>query len=325
MSGPGAAPLTRLGFGAASIGNLYRAISDDVARGAIDMAWDAGVRYFDTAPHYGLGLSERRLGLALANRPRDDFVISTKVGRLLQPSHEGGSDLAIGGYAVPADSSRVWDFSADGVKRSLESSLQRLGMDRVDIVYIHDPDNHVEAAEREAYPALADLRAQGVIRQIGIGMNQWEVPARFVRATDIDLVMLAGRYTLLEQPALAELLPLCAERGVWVVAAAVFNTGLLSRPEVSDGARYNFTQAPATLINRARRMAEACSRHGIPLPQAAIQFPFGHPAVCTVVVGARTAEQMAQCAAWLDKPVPARLWDALRAQGFLSAEVPVPR
>lgn len=322
---PGEPLWTRLAFGAATIGNIFRAVSDEVAGCAVDAAWDAGIRYFDTAPHYGLGLSERRLGAALARRPRSELTISTKVGRLLVPSRASGSDLSVGGYAVPAEYRRQWDFSADGVKRSLESSLNRLGMDRVDIVYLHDPDDHWVEAINEAYPALADLRAQGVIGRIGVGMNQWEMPARFVREADIDLIMLAGRYTLLEQPALDELLPLCAERGVRVIAVGVFNSGLMSKPEVADDSNYDYAAAPAKLIARARRLATVCLRHGVVLPHAAIQFPFGHPAVATVAVGLRTAEQVRQCAAWMKQPLPAGLWDDLRAEGLLGAQVPVPQ
>ncbi|WP_432009968.1 aldo/keto reductase [Streptomyces cucumeris] len=313
-----------LGFGAATIGNLYRAVSDDTARAAVDAAWDEGIRHFDTAPHYGLGLSERRLGAALADRPRDAFTLSTKVGRWLEPSGRGGSDLETGGYDVPADLRRVWDFSADGVKRSLEASLRRLGLDRVDTVYLHDPDDHWTEALTTAYPALAELRAQGVVGRIGVGMNQWEMPAAFVRETDLDEVMLAGRYTLLEQTALEGLLELCADRGVSVVAAAVFNTGLLSRPEVADDARYNFTRAPGDRIARAREIAAVCARHGVVLPRAAIQFPLGHPAVSSVVVGCRTAGHVHDAVSWMDAPVPAELWADLRAEGLLGPEVPVP-
>ena len=316
--------LSKLAFGAASIGNLYREVSDEVASLAVDAAWDAGIRYFDTAPHYGLGLSERRLGAALGHRPRNEFIISTKVGRLLKPSREGGTDLTAGGYAVPADFRRQWDFSADGVKRSLESSLERLGLDRVDIVYLHDPDDHWDAAIGEAYPVLEDLRAQGMVKKIGVGMNQWQMPARFVRETDIDLVMLAGRYTLLEQPALDELLPACIERGVLLVAVGVFNSGLIARTEVPNDARYNYAAAPPDVIARARRLAAVCRRHGVELPHAAIRFPFGHPAVAAVAVGIRTAEQVNQCAAWLRQPLPVQLWDDLRAEGLLNADVPVP-
>jgi D-threo-aldose 1-dehydrogenase len=314
-----------VGFGAATIGNLYRAVSDDTARTTVEAAWAAGVRYFDTAPHYGLGLSERRLGAALADLPRSQYLISTKVGRWLEPTTGGGSDLAIGGYDVAATHRRVWDFSADGVKRSLEASLERLGLDRVDIVYLHDPDDHWREALDDAYPALAALREEGVVDRIGVGMNQWEIPARFVRETDIDLIMLASRYTLLEQPALHELLPLCARRGVSVVAAAVFNTGILSRPEVGDDARYNFTRATAEKIATARQLAQVCARHGVSLPQAAIQFPLAHPVVSAVVVGARTATQMTDAATWMTTPLPTDLWDDLRAERLLPPDTPVPQ
>ncbi|HEX6347049.1 aldo/keto reductase [Umezawaea sp.] len=315
--------LSRLGFGAAPIGNLYREVSDDQAHAAVDAAWDSGVRYFDTAPHYGLGLSERRLGEALAGRPRSEYVVSTKVGRLLEPFDGGGDDLAEG-FAVPATSRRVWDFSADGVRRSLESSLERLGTDHVDVVYLHDPDDHWEQASREGVPALVELREQGVVGAIGVGMNQWRMPARFIRETDVDVVMLAGRYTLLEQTALPEFLPLCLERGVPVVAAGVFNSGLLSRPSVPDGAKYDYADAPAEVLDRARRIAAVCDGHGVALPRVAIRFALGHPAVASVVIGARTAEQMRSNAASFAAPIPAELWTSLRDEGLLGAEVPVP-
>ncbi len=315
--------LTGLGFGAAPIGNLYRAVSDEEARAAVDAAWDSGVRYFDTAPHYGLGLSERRLGAGLAGRPRSEYVVSTKVGRVLEPFDGGGDDLA-NGFDVPATRRRVWDFSADGVRRSLESSLERLGTDRVDVVYLHDPDDHWEQASREGIPALVELREQGVVGAVGVGMNQWEVPARFVRETDVDVVMLAGRYTLLEQTALPEFLPLCLERGVSVVAAGVFNSGLLSQPVVPDDAKYDYADAPAEVVDRARRIAAVCSEHGVTLPQVAIRFATGHPAVVGVVIGSRTAEQMRSNAADFAAPVPDALWISLRDKGLLGTEVPVP-
>jgi D-threo-aldose 1-dehydrogenase len=316
--------VTRLGFGGAPIGNLYSEVSDVEARGAVDAAWDAGIRYFDTAPHYGLGLSERRLGAALADRPRDEYVLSTKVGRLLAPADGVGDDIEAGGFAVPATHRRVWDFTADGIKRSLESSLDRLGVDRVEIVYLHDPDDHWEQAASEGFPALAELRAQGVVGAIGVGMNQWEMPARFVRETDVDVVMLAGRYTLLEQHALPEFLPLCQERGVSVVAAGAFNSGLLARPEVPQDAKYDYAAAPPELVNRASRIAEVCERYGVTLPQVAIQFPLGHPAVSCVVIGSRTADQMRANAEHFEVAVPPSLWEELRAEGLLGEEVPAP-
>jgi D-threo-aldose 1-dehydrogenase len=306
-------PLSRLGFGGGPIGNLYAEVSDSDAFGALEAAWEAGVRYFDTAPHYGLGLSERRLGSFLASRPRDSFVVSTKVGRVLEPWSGGGDDLA-NGFAVPATARRRWDFSADGVRRSLESSLDRLGLDRVDVVYLHDPDAHWEEAVSAALPALAGLRSEGVVGAIGVGMNQWEMPARFVREADLDVVLPAGRYTVLEQTGVP-LLESCLERGVAVVAAGVFNSGLLARPEV--GATYDYRAAPAFLVERARRIAAVCSRHGVTLPQAAVQFPFRHPAVVSVLLGVRTADEMRANAAAFAAPVPDALWDDLRAEELL--------
>ncbi len=306
-------PLSRLGFGGGPIGNLYAEVSDVDAFGALEAAWGAGVRYFDTAPHYGLGLSERRIGEFLAGRPRDEFVVSTKVGRVLEPGFGDGDDRA-NGFAVPATAWRRWDFSADGVRRSLESSLDRLGLDRVDVVYAHDPDAHWEQAVSEAVPALLALRSEGVIGAVGVGMNQWEMPARFVRETDLDVVLLAGRYTVLEQAG-APLLDLCAARGVSVVAAGVFNSGLLARPDV--GHTYDYRAAPVSLVERARRIAAVCARHGVTLPQAAVWFPFRHPAVVSVLLGVRTAAEMRANAASFEAPVPDALWDDLRAEGLL--------
>lgn len=315
--------ISGLGLGGSALGNLYRAVSEVDARATVEAAWLAGVRYFDTAPHYGLGLSERRLGAALADRPRSEFVVSTKVGRLLEPCDAGGDDLA-DGFAVPATHRRVWDFSADGVRRSLEASLTRLGLDRVDVVYLHDPDDHCEQALREALPALAELKAQGVVRGIGVGVNRWQVAERFVLEHPLDHVMLAGRYTLLEHATTAGFLSRCSVRGVSVVAAGVFNSGLLARDEVPADATHDYTTAPLALLDRARRIAAVCRRHGIPLPQAALHFPFGHPAVHAVVVGARTAAEVTENVALATGQVPAALWSDLLAENLLSANVPVP-
>ncbi|MEV6716789.1 aldo/keto reductase [Lentzea sp. NPDC051208] len=311
------------GLGGSALGNLYRAVSEVDARATVDAAWQAGVRYFDTAPHYGLGLSERRLGAALADRPRSEFVISTKVGRLLQPCDNGGDDLA-NGFAVPATHRRVWDFSADGVRLSLEASLSRLGLDRIDLVYVHDPNDHGEQVLREALPALAELKAQGVIRWIGVGVNRWEVAERFVLGHPLDYVMLAGRYTLLEHATTADFLSRCSERGVSVVAAGVFNSGLLARSEVPADATHDYTTAPAALVERARRIAEICRRHGVPLPRAALHFPFGHPAVRAIAVGARSAAEVTENVAMATGEVSAGLWSDLRAEDLLSSNVPVP-
>ncbi|WP_188191510.1 aldo/keto reductase [Nonomuraea sp. SYSU D8015] len=306
--------LPRHGFGGAPIGNLFQEVSEEQARATVDAAWESGVRLFDTAPHYGLGLSERRLGAALAGR--SGYVLSTKVGRLLVPSPSpSGRDQE--GFDVPAQLERVWDFSRDGVRRSLEESMTRLGLPAVHIALIHDPDDHVEQALGEAYPALAELRAEGVVQAIGVGMNQWQVPLRFVEETDIDVVMLAGRYTLLDQSGLP-LLEACAERGVKVLAAGVFNSGILATPKPSG--TYNYQPAPAPLVERATRIAEVCERHGVSLPQAAMAFPLRHPAIATIVLGARTPEEVTTNAALWSQPVPEVLWEDLESGGLLSKE-----
>lgn len=315
--------LTELSLGCAQLGNLYRAISDEQATATVNAAWDAGIRYFDTAPHYGLGLSERRLGAALGARPRAEFVVSTKVGRRLEPV-VAGRRTDEQGFDVPATHRRVWDFSRDGVFRALAESLVRLRLDRVDIVYLHDPDEHYHEVLATAYPALEELRAQGVVRAIGAGMNQSTMLADFVRNTDMDLLMLAGRYTLLEQPALDDLLPLCERRGVGVVAAGVFNSGLLANPTPRSDAKYNYADAPPSLVQRARQIGEVCARHGSSLPQAALAFPLAHPAVLSVCVGARSASQIERNTALSDAPPPSELWSELKAEGLLREDAPTP-
>ncbi|MCQ4079847.1 aldo/keto reductase [Streptomyces sp. RB6PN25] len=318
----GGVELTGVSFGGAAIGNLFTPVGDEEAAGAVDAAWRAGVRYFDTAPHYGLGLSERRLGAALRSRPRDEYIVSTKVGRLLEPADTAGGDDMAHGFAVPATHRRVWDFTADGIRRSVEASLTRLGLDRVDLLYLHDPDDHVRQALDEAYPALERMRDEGVVGAIGIGMNQAAVPARFLRETDIDVVLLAGRYTLLDQSALAELLPEAEHRGKKVVIGGVFNSGLLADPR--PGATYDYTAAPNALLERALRIRDIAQRHGVPLRAAALRFPFGHPAVASVLVGMRTAAEADDAASMLSRPVPSALWRALRAAGLLPDDVPTP-
>jgi len=327
--GHSAVHVTDLSFGAAGIGNLRSPINDAAAYAAVDAAWNAGIRYFDTAPHYGLGLSERRLGEAMRRRPRAEYAISTKVGRILEPVEPFGADLAHGladdlaeGFAVPATHRRRWDFSADGIERSLTESLRRLDLDRIDIVYLHDPDDHGEQAFREAYPALERLRSQGVVGAIGAGMNQAGMLARFVRDTDIDVVLLAGRYTLLDQSGLDELLPEAVERGVSVVIGGVFNSGLLADPK--PGAAYDYAAAPEDLVNRAVRMHVVCQMHGVSLRAAALRFPFAHPAVASVLVGARSAEEVRDAVAKARQDVPFGVWRGLRDAGLLPQHVPVP-
>ncbi|MCO1594459.1 aldo/keto reductase [Micromonospora sp. RHAY321] len=307
--------VTALGFGAAGIGNLYQSVDDDTARRAIDAAWQAGIRYFDTAPHYGLGLSERRLGAALADRPRDEFTVSTKVGRLLVPAPGTAHLTDEAGFDVPADHTRRWDFSADGVRRSLESSLDRLGLDRVDVVLLHDPDEHWRPAVEEAYPALHELRDEGVVGAIGVGMNQWRMLERFVTETDVDTVLLAGRYTLLDQSAAPSLLPRCRERGVSVLAAGVFNSGVLATDD--PGRMYDYRPIPEALYGRATRIAEVCRSHGVTLPQAALAFPARHPAVASLVVGAQTAAQVTRNVDLAAARVPDALWPDLAGAGLV--------
>lgn len=311
------------GFGSAPIGGLGTPVSDQDAEGAIEAAWSAGVRFFDTAPHYGLGLSERRLGNALATYPRDDFILSTKIGRILVPNATADA-VDDEGFAVPATLRRVRDYSRDGVLRSLEASLERLHMDRVDILLVHDPDEFYREALEGAFPALHDLRAQGVIRAFGAGMNQSEMLADFVRNTDLDVILLAGRYTLYEQGALNELLPLCVERGVSVIAGGVFNSGLLATNYPSRSATYNYAPAPPEALQRATQIGSVCQRHGVSLPAAAVQFVLAHPAVKTACLGARTAAEVERNATLFNVKIPTQLWAELKAEHLLRSDAPVP-
>src|SRR3954462_14542432 len=302
--------VSELCFGGAPIGNLFSEVTEDDARSAVDAAWDAGVRIFDTAPHYGLGLSERRLGRALASRPREEYLLSTQVGPLLVPDPAGAGRRDLD-FDVPADSHRVWDFSRDGVLRSLEGSLERLGVDRVDIVLVHDPDEPEDIARREAVPALIELREQGVIRAVGLGMNQAEMLTRFVRDTDIDVVLVAGRWTLLDQRAGKELLPLAHERGVGVIAGAPFNSGVLATSAPPDNATFGYAPASADVLARARRLASVASQADVPLPGAALPFPLLHPGVPTLAAGFRSAREGREAGDNLAVPVPAALWAEL--------------
>ncbi|HEX4442756.1 MAG TPA: aldo/keto reductase [Galbitalea sp.] len=309
--------LTELGLGAAQFGNLYRETTDEQAAGAVAAAWDAGIRYFDTAPHYGLGLSERRLGSLLRQYPRHEYVVSSKVGRLLVDSPELADRLDDQGFVVPAANRRQWDFSRDGILRSFEESLSRTGLDSIDILYLHDPDDHMEQALGEGIQTLIELRDQGVVGAVGAGMNQSAALATLVRETDLDLVMLASRYTLLEQGADDDLLPVALERGVGVVIAGVYNTGLLSSARPSTGAKYDYLDAPAELVARAIEIADVCERHGVTLPDVALAFPLLHPAVVSVVVGVRDAAQMTSNVERYSQSIPAALWLELRADSLL--------
>lgn len=307
--------LTTLGFGGAPLGNLFRAISDDVAEGAISAAWDAGVRYFDTAPHYGLGLSERRLGVALSGRRREDYAISTKVGRrLVANPFPTGSDLSSGGFVVPDDMLRVRDYSRGGIRCSLEGSIERLRVDFVDIAFVHDPDDFLDETISQAIPALVELRDAGAIRAVGVGMNSWEPLMRIVIETDVDVVMLAGRWTLLDRSG-APLLAECLRRGIAVIAAAPFNSGLLAHSWPPDGASFNYAEAPLSVLNRARILARICESHGISLPHAAVLFALRHPAVVGVVAGVRSAVEARNAASWAASPIPDDVWEDLSQEG----------
>ena len=301
--------LGRLGQGAANVGNLYRAMSDEDAWALLETAWDSGIRYFDTAPHYGLGLSERRLGAFLATKPRAEYLVSTKVGRLLRPSPETADRLDDPNqFAVPASLKRVWDFSAGGIRAGLEESLERLGLSQVDVIYLHDPDEHDLAADLETgVPAVAALRDEGLVQAVGIGSKSVEALIAAVGTGALDLAMVAGRYTLLEQA--DEVVAACRDAGVGIVAAAVFNSGVLSTPRPGD--RYEYGAVPPELLERAERIADVCERHGVALPQAALQFPLREPAVRSVVVGAATPEQVRENARRMEVEIPEALWDEL--------------
>ncbi len=301
----------RLVFGGAPIGGLYAPVSDEAAAETLGAAWDAGIRAYDTAPHYGTGASERRIGDFLAGRPRQDFLVSTKIGRLLVPTTDD-VEGAEGFYGVEGPPlTRIRDYTRDGVLRSLDESLRRLRLDRVDIVLIHDPDDFMAQAADEAYPVLADLRAQGVVTAIGAGMNFPAPLAWLIERCDLDCVLVAGRYTLLDDSAAQSLFPLCLQRGVAVLAGGVFNSGILADP--ADDARYNYAPAPPDILSRARRARDVCAAYGVPLPAAALQHTLRHPAVTAALVGARTPEEIRADAACLSTDIPDALWPALSA------------
>jgi D-threo-aldose 1-dehydrogenase len=311
--------VTRFGLGTAPLAGLYEAVPEEQALAVISRAWDAGVRHFDSAPLYGFGLAEIRLGKALRDKPRGDFVLATKVGRLLRADAppEAGQNFRGTPPVNP-----VFDFTYDGVMRSVGESLERLQLERIDILHIHDPDNHYDDAIHGAYKALDRLRSEGVIQAVGAGMNQAEMLARFAREGDFDCFLLAGRYTLLDQVALDELLPICMERGIAIIAAGVYNSGILADPKT--GARYNYTAAPEPLLERARQIRAVCERHGVPLKAAALQFPVGHPSVSCVVVGCRSVDQLDESIRMFETDIPPALWQELKAKGLLREDAPTP-
>ncbi len=301
--------IARLGLGTAPLGNLFSAVSDAEAAATIRAAWERGVRYFDTAPQYGHGLAEIRLGRTLAAYPRDEFRLVSKVGRVLDAPLAGSARPSSAFVDLPA-CDPVFDYSRDGVMRSLEDSLARLGVDRLDVVHVHDPDAHETQALATAFPTLIELRDQGVIGQVGSGMNQVAMLERFVEQVDLDCILLAGRYTLLDRTG-EQLLARCMERGVEVIAGGVFNSGLLANPSV--GATFDYATAPAELVVQAQRLQETCHQFGVSLPAAALQFVSQHPAITMTLVGARTVPEIEADVAYMEMEIDPALWSALEA------------
>ena len=322
--------VTPFAFGTAPIGNIFREIDEGTATAMIERSWDAGVRFFDTAPMYGHGLAELRTGHALRWKRRDDFVLSTKVGRLLRPARRETIDFAPWTNAAPF--TMEFDYSYDGTMRSFEDSLQRLALERIDICFIHDIDVFTRGSEqpevfRQAmdgcYRALAQLRDEGVVKAIGVGVNEWEVCYEALKQRDLDCFLLAGRYTLLEQEALDAFLPLCEERGAAVVVGGGFNSGILATGAKS-GAKHNYAPASAEIMDKVARIEAVCAEHGIALAAAALQFVVAHPAVAAFCAGTRTVDQLQQNLDWFSQPIPTAFWTDLKAKGLLRADAPVP-
>jgi D-threo-aldose 1-dehydrogenase len=316
--------VTRLGLGGASMGNMYRPVNDEEAQEAISAAYVNGIRYFDTAPMYGYGKSERLYGEVLKDRPRDSFVLSTKAGRLIvegdpKPGTEKTPFVDLPGLHP------IFDYSRDGVLRSLDESLKRLQLDRVDIVFIHDPDveNCYRQALKESYPALDDLRSQGVIRAVGVGMNQAEMLTQFARDAQFDCFLLAGRYTLLDQVALKELFPLCLKKDISIVIGGAYNSGILATG-ARNGAYYDYAPAPPEILDRTRRLEKVCDEYRVPLKAAALQFPFGHPVVVSNVPGTRSKGRFEENMSLMSFPIPGDFWTQLRRRGLIAEEAPLP-
>jgi D-threo-aldose 1-dehydrogenase len=339
--------VAQLGYGMAPLGGLYEAVSDEQAAMTLEHAWNLGIRYYDAAPLYGYGLAEQRLGRLLQQHPSDEWVMSTKVGRLLYPLEEVennpdldrdwqalGSVTGIGGdiselqidwyYRGVPDYRPVYDYSYDGIMRSYESSLERTGLEKLDILWIHDPDNHWEQAIGGAYPALAELRSQGLVKAIGAGMNQAEMLARFAREGDFDAFMLAGRYTLLDQRALDDFLPLCVEKGIGIVIAGVMNSGLLANPTPESHFDYGPASEAQEWLDKALRIKAVCERHDVNLRAAALQFVYAHPAVATVVAGVRKISHLDDTVYQMSVDIPDDLWAELKAEGLMHPDAPTP-
>ena len=328
--------VSTIGFGAAPLGYLYARLDDETAIATAVAAGQAGVTLFDTSPHYGNGLAEHRVGTALRRLGRDGIVLSTKVGRVMDPRTPPAPPtpgVISPGFAGGLPHAARFDYSFDGTLRAFEQSLLRLGTDRIDLLLIHDIDVWTHGAEaiegriREAmegaYRALERLRGEGVLKGIGIGVNESDIAARLAEAGDFDTMLLAGRYSLLEQPALEQFMPIAERRGMGIMLGGVFNSGILATGAV-PGARYNYAEAPPEIMDRVRRIEAVCAAHATPLARAALQFPLGHASVSSVVLGAVTPDEICQNVAAIAEPVPAALWADLKAEGLLDVAAPVP-
>jgi len=322
--------VTAFAFGTAPIGNFLREIDEPTADAMVRHAWDAGVRFYDTAPMYGHGLSELRLGDSLRWKKRDDFVLASKVGRVLRAGRRSEIDFAPWNNAAP--NTMAFDYSYDGTMRSFEDSLQRLALERIDMLFIHDIDRFTRGDEqpevfRQAmdgcWRALERLRSEGVVKAIGVGVNEWEVCHEALKQRDFDCFLLAGRYTLLEQEALDGFLPLCEERGAAVLVGGGFNSGILATGAV-PGAKYNYAPAPAAVMDKVAKIEAVCREHGVPLPAAALQFVVAHPAIPAFCAGTRTVEQLEQNLKWFSHPIPADFWAELKHRKLLREDAPVP-
>ena len=320
--------VTEISFGAAALGGLYRACPRDQAMATLQAAWDSGIRYFDVAPWYGFGLGERRVGDFLRDQPEDSYVLSTKVGRLMRPVPT--DRVPNYGYVDPLPFDADYDYSYDGIMRSVEFSYARLGLNRIDILYVHDIGGYTHGkALNEHYlgqllgsglKALEELKSSGAIKAYGLGVNEIPVCLDVMHAADIDCILIAGRYTLLDRSAVAELLPLCEKKGTSLVVGGVFNSGVLA-----GNGKFNYGDAPAEVVEKVRRLTHVCERFDVPLPAAALQFPFAHPAVVSCVVGARSVAQLQQNIAWLERPIPAQYWEALSEEGLIAPNAPFPK
>ena len=325
--------VTVLGLGTATLGNLYAPVTDADAHDMLTTAFDAGVRFVDTAPFYGHGWSEHRVGEALRGYKRDDIVLSTKIGRLLKPKDPAkGIDGGVFAAVLPFEP--VFDYSYDGVMRSVEDSLQRLGMHRIDVLLIHDVDRWThgsqEASDRRmkevlegGYKAMVKLRDSGAVGAIGAGLNEWDTCQKLAEASDLDCFLLAGRYTLLEQESLQTFLPLCEKRGIGIFLGGPYNTGVLATGAV-PGAYYNYAPAKPDILERVRKIEAVCQRHKVALASAALQFPLAHPAICSVIPGAKTAAEVKRNIATIEAPIPRDFWAELKREKLLAEEAPLP-